>query len=68
MLKVMIYERKCKSCGLCIEACPKKIIARKSIINNLGYHPVEVTDQKNCTLCTLCAVACPDLAVEVREE
>ncbi|MFO7636744.1 MAG: 4Fe-4S binding protein [Clostridia bacterium] len=68
MLKVHVYEDKCKSCGLCIAACPKKIIVRKGCINQLGYHPVEISDHEKCTRCAMCATACPDLVLEVKEE
>ena len=67
MLKVFIYEEKCKGCELCIKACPKKIIKKKAYINKLGYNPVVIEEQEKCTGCALCATACPDLVLEVKE-
>ena len=31
-----------------------------SIVNQLGYHPVRLTDAATCTSCALCARICPD--------
>ena len=44
MAKLYIREDICKGCGLCIEVCPKKILAlHKEKINAKGYHPITVT-------------------------
>ena len=35
----------CKGCGLCVGACPKKLLViAKDKINKKGYHPAEMTD------------------------
>jgi 2-oxoglutarate ferredoxin oxidoreductase subunit delta len=57
---------RCKGCGLCVDVCPKRVLALdESIVNELGYHPVRLTDAKACTSCALCARICPDVVFAV---
>lgn len=52
---------RCKGCGLCVATCPKHVLELDlSIVNELGYHPVRLTDAAACTSCALCARICPD--------
>ena len=52
---------RCKGCGLCVSICPKNVLVLDvSIVNELGYHPVQLTDPAACTSCALCARICPD--------
>ena len=51
----------CKSCGICVEFCPKGVLAMK------GGYPV-VVDPEACTQCLLCELRCPDFAIEVIQE
>ena len=47
MAKVTFNTDLCKGCGLCVEACPKQILAiAKDKINKKGHHPAEMTDQE----------------------
>ena len=47
MAKVTFNDNLCKGCGLCIDACPKKILAiAKDRINAKGHSPAEITDQE----------------------
>lgn len=56
-----IAEDHCKGCALCIEACPKHVLALdETVVNLLGYHPVRLTDAAGCTSCVICARICPD--------
>lgn len=69
MGKVTIKQDECKGCGLCVIACPKKILLiSKTKLNTKGYHPVEVTDQASCTACASCARICPDVVLEIEKE
>jgi 2-oxoglutarate ferredoxin oxidoreductase subunit delta len=66
MSKIIINEKYCKGCTLCINFCPQKIIRTANSINVGGYHPAEFCDPEGkCTGCTLCAMMCPDAAITV---
>ena len=67
MAKVTINQDKCKGCGLCATACPKKIIVFSDEINSLGYKPAVITDMDSCLGCAMCAVMCPDTIIEVEK-
>jgi 2-oxoglutarate ferredoxin oxidoreductase subunit delta len=61
-----IAVNRCKGCGLCVGVCPKGVLALDvSIVNELGYHPVRLTDAAACTSCALCARVCPDTVFAV---
>ncbi|EGW39674.1 ferredoxin family protein [Desulfosporosinus sp. OT] len=65
---VKINTERCKSCGLCVHACPKKILSIGEVANSKGYYAAEVKDQSECIGCAFCALICPDLALEVYRE
>lgn len=62
---LVFEEDRCKSCGLCIEFCPKKCLAITDKINNKGYKIAGLTDESKCTKCAICAIMCPDVAITV---
>lgn len=69
MNKVTILIDVCKGCGLCTEACPKKIVEiDKAVLNAKGYHPAHVTDMSKCIACAMCATMCPDVAIKVEKD
>ena len=52
MAKVTIDEQRCKGCGLCTLACPKKIMALSTTkINSKGYRPAECIEPDKCIGC-----------------
>jgi len=55
----------CKSCGLCMDVCPKQVLAPGTKTNAKGYFPVEPAKQEACIGCGLCATMCPDIAIEI---
>lgn len=65
MAKVTFDSETCKGCGLCVGACPKKIVALSDELNNRGYHPAHVTDSEKCIGCAFCATMCPDCVITV---
>jgi 2-oxoglutarate ferredoxin oxidoreductase subunit delta len=68
MAKVTINDELCKSCGLCIVACPKKLVAiSPDRINTKGFHPVYVTDVDTCIGCAFCAIMCAHVAITVEK-
>ena len=66
MAKVTFNEERCKGCGLCVTACPKKLISlAKEKINAKGYHPAEIITPEECVGCASCALMCPDTVITV---
>ena len=55
--KVIFNEEHCKSCGLCIEACPKGIIVKSE----------EKPAPSKCMACGICVKVCPQEILEVVE-
>ncbi len=52
----------CKGCELCIEFCPKSVLARSKGFNAKGYHYPIVTNAQ-CINCRLCVTVCPEYAI-----
>ena len=68
MARVIIQEEICKGCGLCVSACPKRIVElAEDRLNTKGYHPAGVTDMAKCIGCAFCAEMCPDCAIIVEK-
>lgn len=62
---IEVDKERCKGCGLCIEACPVKIITFSGKLNHKGWEYVEVKEMEKCIGCSSCAIVCPDVAIEV---
>ncbi|MCB5251645.1 MAG: ferredoxin family protein [Candidatus Cloacimonadaceae bacterium] len=67
MPRVTVDPFYCKGCGLCIIACPKKILQFSEDINDKGYHYAECINQEVCTACRLCYITCPDVAITIEK-
>jgi NAD-dependent dihydropyrimidine dehydrogenase PreA subunit len=57
--QLRIDEEECKGCGLCIEACPPKVIAMSERLNHYGYRTALYAGA-GCTGCGICFMACPE--------
>ncbi len=69
MPRILVNEDVCKGCGLCVHACPRKIVElNKKVISAKGYHPAKLMDKEKCTGCASCALMCPDMAITVERE
>lgn len=69
MNRVTFREERCKGCELCVNACPKKIIAlSKDRLNAKGFSPAIITDQEKCIGCAFCATVCPDVVITVEKD
>jgi 2-oxoglutarate ferredoxin oxidoreductase subunit delta len=60
--KVRIFATWCKGCQICVELCPKDVLA----MHPNGNHPIVVALEK-CTACHFCDTHCPDLAISVKK-
>ncbi|MDD2587025.1 MAG: ferredoxin family protein [Syntrophomonadaceae bacterium] len=65
-MEVVFNEKRCKGCGLCIEFCPRKIIALGTKMNDAGYHYPFIKQKEKCNGCAICAMMCPDVIIEVK--
>lgn len=66
MAKLTFRSEYCKGCKLCIDACPKQVLALNSEeINSKGHHPVTAVNPDACIGCAFCATMCPDCVIKV---
>ena len=54
-----VDEAECKGCGLCMEACPPRVIRLSEGLNHYGYRTA-VYAGSGCTGCGICFMACPE--------
>ena len=54
-----IDVNECKGCGLCIEACPPKVISMGEQLNHYGYKTALYAGA-GCTGCGICFMICPE--------
>ena len=57
LLRVDMNE--CKGCGLCIEACPPKVISMGERLNHYGYRTAMYAGT-GCSGCGICFLVCPE--------
>lgn len=68
MAKITVNFERCKGCGLCATACPKKIVdIQKEKRNPKGYYTAVCIDDDACIGCAMCATMCPDCAIKVEK-
>jgi 2-oxoglutarate ferredoxin oxidoreductase subunit delta len=56
---IRVDTAECKGYGLCIEACPPKVIALSEHLNHYGYRTATYAGS-GCTGCGICFLACPE--------
>jgi 2-oxoglutarate ferredoxin oxidoreductase subunit delta len=68
MSHIIIDELRCKGCGLCTIACPKKLVNLSDATNSQGVSVAVFSGPEKCTGCALCGEMCPDVAITVIKE
>ena len=62
---IVVNDRYCKGCELCVEACPQDVIGIDiERLTPKGYHPAYLLTG-GCTGCAICALVCPEAAITV---
>ena len=56
---VEMNAEECKGCGLCVEACPPKVLHLAEALNHYRYHPA-IYAGVGCTVCGICYFVCPE--------
>ncbi|MBI2956776.1 MAG: 4Fe-4S binding protein [Acidobacteria bacterium] len=56
---VEINQEECKGCGLCVEACPPRVLRLAEALTRYGVHPASYSGQ-GCTGCGICFFVCPE--------
>lgn len=62
---IVVDNEKCKGCGLCVAACPTKVIGLHAEVNGKGYHYAYMKEAEACIGCASCAMVCPDSVISV---
>lgn len=57
--QLRVDTNECKGCGLCIEACPPKVIRMDEALNPYGYRTARY-EGAGCTGCGICFLVCPE--------
>ena len=60
---IIVDERYCKGCGICIHLCPKHALVMSAEVNARGYHLPCVVERAECGHCGQCELFCPDFAI-----
>jgi 2-oxoglutarate ferredoxin oxidoreductase subunit delta len=55
---ILINERWCKGCGICVSLCPKTVFSMRGSLPSIDR--IEA-----CTACGICEQHCPDFAITV---
>ena len=60
---LVLIKGRCKSCGFCVEFCPKKVLELSSEYNAKGYRIPQAKNPDKCIFCGFCTMYCPDFAI-----
>ena len=57
---IVVDKEACKGCGVCVPACPSKVIELTKEVNGKGYNYCYMKNPDECIGCASCAIVCPD--------
>jgi len=63
--EVHVIPERCKGCGICIDFCPRDVLAEAGGFNRRGYRFPEARTADLCVECRLCELLCPEFAIYV---
>ncbi len=61
-IEIDIIKEYCKGCGICVEFCPKDVLALGSDFK------VNVVNAEACNGDKLCELRCPDFAIFIKKD
>lgn len=67
MKRIIIDQKYCKGCCLCISQCESDVLTTSKNRNAKGYLATEASDPANCIGCMRCELICPDMAITVED-
>ena len=59
-VEIVITDSRCKSCGICIDLCPKRVLVAVQPLLKAA-----VANPEACTGCGLCQMLCPDWCISL---
>ena len=64
--EIVVDEKLCKGCGLCVEFCPRECITMpEGKLSEKGLPLAVLSVPEKCNACSICGWMCPDFAIEV---
>jgi 2-oxoglutarate ferredoxin oxidoreductase subunit delta len=65
---IVIDDRYCKGCGICVHFCPKHVLKISESVNARGYYMPCAVAAGECSGCGQCVLYCPDFAIFIVED
>jgi 2-oxoglutarate ferredoxin oxidoreductase subunit delta len=65
MTLIDISRAKCTGCGICLQVCPRGVLAEDKAQWTGSFHPITVIRPARCTACRNCEALCPTGAITV---